>query len=156
MPTCAGSSRTSAWFWVCMRSWRPDLIRESLSEIRRGHEILSGGSRLSRCHRVSLMMLSSCSKSRVKPLWNWHLSRYLKKQFTHKPSSGRPRCSLCLHQVWRNVSLHQCLSNGSEWVPSEWESDKNITPHQLTSGEDKRWNKSSIKMLLTSNRFFWL
>ncbi len=36
----------------------------------------------------------------------------------------------------------------SEWVPSEWESDKNITiihstpVHQLTSGEDKRWNKS--------------
>ncbi len=33
----------------------------------------------------------------------------------------------------------------SEWVPSEWESDKNITiihstpVHQLTSGEDKRW-----------------
>ncbi len=38
----------------------------------------------------------------------------------------------------------------SEWVPSEWESDKNITiihttpVHQLSSGEDKRWNKSSI------------
>ncbi len=42
----------------------------------------------------------------------------------------------------------------SEWVPSEWvqTSDKNITiihttpVHQLTSGEDKRWNKSSIKI----------
>ncbi len=39
----------------------------------------------------------------------------------------------------------------SEWVPSEWESDKNITiiyttpVHQLTSGEDKSWNKSIIK-----------
>ncbi len=46
----------------------------------------------------------------------------------------------------------------SEWVPSEWESDKNITiihttpVHQLTSGEDKSWNKSSIKMLLTKTR----
>ncbi len=44
----------------------------------------------------------------------------------------------------------------SEWVPSEWESDKNITiihstpVHQLTSGEDKRWNKSSIKTFLTT------
>ncbi len=53
--------------------------------------------------------------------------------------------SLFLHQVCRNVSLHQCLSNGcsavngcrqnesqwmlcSEWVPSEWESDKNTSP----------------------------
>ncbi len=44
----------------------------------------------------------------------------------------------------------------SEWVPSEWESDKNITiihtapVHQLTSGEDKSSmfvrNKSIIKM----------
>ncbi len=44
----------------------------------------------------------------------------------------------------------------SEWVPSEWESDKNITiihttpVHQLTSGEDKRWNKSIIKTFLTN------
>ncbi len=43
----------------------------------------------------------------------------------------------------------------SEWVPSEWESDKNITiihttpVHQLTSGEDKSWNKSSIKTFIT-------
>ncbi len=38
----------------------------------------------------------------------------------------------------------------SEWVPSEWESDKNSTPvHQLTSGEDKNWNKSTIKTFLT-------
>ncbi len=54
----------------------------------------------------------------------------------------------------------------SEWVPSEWESmdalqwmgavrmrvwwKHHSTPvHQLTSGEDKRWNKSSIKIFLT-------
>ncbi len=49
----------------------------------------------------------------------------------------------------------------SEWVPSEWESDKNITiihttpVHQLTSGEDKSWNKSIIKNFLTSNCCFW-
>ncbi len=42
-----------------------------------------------------------------------------------------------------------------EWVPSEWESDKNITiihrspVHQLTSGEDKSWDKSIIKTFLT-------
>ncbi len=53
-------------------------------------------------------------------------------------SSGRPSSSLCLHQIWRNVALHQCLLC-SEWVPSEWESDKHITiihttpVHQLTS-----------------------
>ncbi len=46
----------------------------------------------------------------------------------------------------------------SEWVPSEWESDKNITiihttpVHQLTSGEDKSWNKSSIKTFWTQIR----
>ncbi len=45
----------------------------------------------------------------------------------------------------------------SEWVPSEWESDKNITiihstpVHQVTSGEDKRWNKSSIKTFITES-----
>ncbi len=27
--------------------------------------------------------------------------------------------SLFLHHVCRSVSLHQCLSNGCEWVPSE-------------------------------------
>ncbi len=57
-------------------------------------------------------------------------------------------------QIWINVALHHCLSNGSEWVPSEWESDKNITiihSTQLTSGEDKSWNKSIIKMFLTQN-----
>ncbi len=46
----------------------------------------------------------------------------------------------------------------SEWVPSEWESDKNIhstTVHQLSSGEDKR-NESSIKTFLTLNHCFWL
>ncbi len=69
--------------------------------------------------------------------------------------SSEIRMSLFLHQVWRNVSLHQCLSNGCEWVPSEWESDKNITiihstpVHQLTSGEDKTWDKSSIKTFIT-------
>ncbi len=53
--------------------------------------------------------------------------------------ASKIRMSLFLHQVWRNVSLHQCLSNGcsavngcrqnesqwmlcSEWVPLEWES----------------------------------
>ncbi len=47
----------------------------------------------------------------------------------------------------------------SEWVPSKWvqTADKNITiihntpVHQLTSWEDKRWNKS-IKTLLTKIR----
>ncbi len=54
-------------------------------------------------------------------------------------------------------SYHHCLSNGCEWVPSEWESVKTITiihstpVHQLTSGEDKSWNKSSIKMILIHN-----
>ncbi len=69
--------------------------------------------------------------------------------------SSEIRMSLILHQVCRNVSLYQCLSNGCEWVPSEWESDKNITiihttpVHQLTSGEDKTSNKSSIKTFIT-------
>ncbi len=52
----------------------------------------------------------------------------------------------------------------SEWVPSEWESKQLIkhhnnpqvihtTPvHQLTSGEDKSWNKFSIKTFLTQIR----
>ncbi len=72
--------------------------------------------------------------------------------------------SLILHQVWRNVSRQWMLC--SEWVPSEWESmdalqwmgavrmrvwwKHHSTPvHQLTSGEDKRWNKSSIKTFLS-------
>ncbi len=64
--------------------------------------------------------------------------------------------SLFLHQIWRNVALHHLLSQQwmlcSEWVPSEWESDKNITiihtspVHQLMSWEDKSWNKS-VNML---------
>ncbi len=61
---------------------------------------------------------------------------------------------LFLHQVWINVSQQWMLC--SEWVPSEWESDKNITiihttpVHQLTSGEDKRCvfvrNKSAFNL----------
>ncbi len=91
-------------------------------------------------------------------------------------ASGRPRCRWVCFFI-RFVEM--CLSNGcsavngcrqnesqwmlcSEWVPSEWESDTNITiihttpVHQLTSGEDKRWNKSSIKTFLTSNCCFQL
>ncbi len=50
-------------------------------------------------------------------------------------------CWMFLHQVWINVSQQWMLC--SEWVPSEWESDKNITiihstpVHQLTSGENQ-------------------
>ncbi len=64
-------------------------------------------------------------------------------------------CWMFLHQVWRNVSQQWMLC--SEWVPSEWESDKNITiihitpVHQLTSGEDKSWNKYSIKTSKSSS-----
>ncbi len=53
-----------------------------------------------------------------------------------------------LHQIWRNMSVFQQWMLCSEWVPSEWESDKNITiihttpVHQLMSGEAKSWNKS--------------
>ncbi len=84
----------------------------------------------------------------------------LEEKFTQKGENvltlrpSKIRMSVFLHQIWRNVALHQCLSNGSEWVPSEWESDKNITiihstpVHQLTSGEEKTWNKSSINIFL--------
>ncbi len=53
------------------------------------------------------------------------------------------------------MSRHHCLC--SEWVPSEWESDKNITithtapVHQLVSLEDKRWNKSISKTSIIHN-----
>ncbi len=62
------------------------------------------------------------------------------------------RSSVILKSLWfftnhRNSSIQikmcfirfveMCLSNGSEWVPSEWESDKNITIiHTTPSGED--------------------
>ncbi len=59
-------------------------------------------------------------------------------------SSGLYKCvSASVSQQWMLCS---------EWVPSEWESDKNITiihttpVHQLTSGEDKRWNKSTSSL----------
>ncbi len=75
-------------------------------------------------------------------------------------------CSPLDHPRWvclfiRFGEMAQQLMLCSEWVPSEWESDKNITiihitpVHQITSGEDKRWNKSIIKMLLTSNHRLW-
>ncbi len=58
-------------------------------------------------------------------------------------------CSLSGHPRRRftvSASVSQQWMLCSEWVPSEWESDKNKTIiHQLTSGEDKSWNKSIIK-----------
>ncbi len=67
--------------------------------------------------------------------------------------------SLFLHQIWRNASVSQQWMLCSEWVPSEWESDKHITiihttpVHQLMSHEVKSnvfiRNKSTIKT-------FWL
>ncbi len=66
------------------------------------------------------------------------------------------KCPVCGKCVSASVSQQWMLC--SEWVPSEWESDKNITVihttlvHQLSSGEDK----SSIKMFLTSNCRLWL
>ncbi len=55
----------------------------------------------------------------------------------------KPSVSLW-EQNWRNVaSVSQQCMLCSEWVPSEWESDKNITMihttpvHQLMSWEDK-------------------
>ncbi len=79
------------------------------------------------------------------------------------------RMSLFLHQIWRNVAFHHCLSNGCSAVngsrqnesPNSWSKHHNnpqvmhTTPvHQLTSGEDKSWNKSIIKTFLTSNHCF--
>ncbi len=55
--------------------------------------------------------------------------------FRFVSSSDLEKCSI--------ASLAQQCMLCSEWVPSEWESDKNITiihsnpVHQLTSGEDK-------------------
>ncbi len=68
-------------------------------------------------------------------------------------SPGHPRCrGVCFFT--RFVSLHRCLSKGCSAVNGCRQNESLIkhhsTPvHQLTSGEDKRWNKSSIKM-------FWL
>ncbi len=51
---------------------------------------------------------------------------------------------LFLRQIWRNASVSQQPVLCSEWVPSEWESDKHITVihttpvHQLMSWEAKR------------------
>ncbi len=79
--------------------------------------------------------------------------------------------SLFLHQIWRNVALHHCLTNGSSAVNGcrqneRPNTDKNITiihttpVHQLTSWEDKSCvfvrNKSIIIVFLTSNRCFQL
>ncbi len=45
---------------------------------------------------------------------------FLKDEHLLKINLFSLRPSAFLHQIWRNVVLHQCLS--SEWVPSEWES----------------------------------
>ncbi len=79
---------------------------------------------------------------------------------------------LFLHQIWRNVSFHHCLRNGSSAVNGccqneSWLKHHNnpqvihTTPvHQLTSWEDRSCvfvrNKSIIKTFLTSNHHFQL
>ncbi len=80
---------------------------------------------------------------------------YTQMKISKNFTQSKIRMSLFLHQIWRNVSQQWMLC--SEWVPSEWESDKNITiihttpVHQLMSWENKSWNKS-IKTFLTKIR----
>ncbi len=70
------------------------------------------------------------------------------------PSSDLEKC--------RIASLTHQWMLCSEWVPSEWDSDKNITiihttpVHQFMFWEAKSWNKCIITMLLTSNHCFQL
>ncbi len=77
------------------------------------------------------------------------------------PPSVHPRCRwVCFFIRFGEMSQQWMLC--SEWVPSEWESDKNITiihtppVRQLTSGEDKSSNKSSIKTFLTKKVYLLL
>ncbi len=94
------------------------------------------------------------------------------EKFTHPQANYNVDEFVFFPQIWRNVARHHLLANGSEWVPSEWESKQLIkthhnssqvihtTPvHQLMSCEAKSCvfvrNKSIIKTFLTSNCNFW-
>ncbi len=73
----------------------------------------------------------------------------------------RPQVIPDVDEVWRNVSLPQCLSNGcsavngcrqnesqwmlcSEWVPSEWESDKK---HHKWSTPVNIWRRQKLRVM---------
>ncbi len=88
------------------------------------------------------------------PFWFWFLKVVVhsKMKMCWNVLSLRPfkiRMSLFLHQIWRNVALHQCLSNGCSAVNGCRQNESpNITiihttpVHQLTYWEDKSWNKN--------------
>ncbi len=74
--------------------------------------------------------------------------------------SGHPRLGwVCFFIRFGEMSQEWMLC--SEWVPSEWESKQliktsnnpqvihTIPVHQLTSREDKSWNKSIVKTFVT-------
>ncbi len=65
--------------------------------------------------------------------------------------SDHPRYSLFLHQVCRNVSQQWMLC--SEWVPSEWESDKNITIKHTTPVHLEKTKALYVHIFL---ELFWL
>ncbi len=74
---------------------------------------------------------------------------------------ARPQTIPDVEEFVSSSDLEKCINSiaqqCSEWVPSEWESDKNITiihttpVHQLMSWEDKSWNKSSIFLSITDS-----
>ncbi len=98
--------------------------------------------------------------------WRWKTCLYdmVHSKMTITWKYPHPQIIQDVDEFVSSSDLEKCVSASvshqwmlcSEWVPSEWESDKNITiihttpVHQLTSGEDKSWNKSSIKMFLTT------
>ncbi len=73
--------------------------------------------------------------------------------------------SLFLHQIWRNVASHQCLTNGSlQWMGAvRMRANKNNNPHH-SSPSVNIWRrqklcvckKQILKTILTLNRCFRL
>ncbi len=74
---------------------------------------------------------------------------------THRPS--KIRMSLFLHQIWRNVSLHQCLSNGCSAVNGCRQNESLIKTSQHSSPSVNIWRRQKKRIQrLTLNHCFWL
>ncbi len=99
-----------------------------------------------------------------RPVWSLRLCSLSSKTSQHLICGN---CAICFFistdlERYSITSFTQQWMLCSEWVPSEWESDKNITiihttpVHQLSSGEAKSCVFVRNNMFLTSNHCFRL
>ncbi len=136
-----------SWRVTCVKALHPCIVYFGPGWEREFHtfsgsftpeECLSLGMELFVCVRVCELLIKTTHSLTVNMLSLYSLF----KAPIH--SQSEISMSVFLHQVCRNVSQQWMLC--SEWVPSEWESDKNITI--IHSPSVNIWRRRKLKLIL--------